>query len=98
MAKEGGIESILPLIKERVLLTLLIGHAQNEFAESLLKVQLPFIKCYTLQQALDCLYSQSNASGTVLLSPACASLDQFKDFEHRGEEFVRLVTEKFSNE
>lgn len=96
MAKEGGIEPILPLIKERVRLTLLIGHAQNEFAESLAKMNLPFVKCHTLEQALDYLHNQANASGVVLLSPACASLDQFKDFEHRGEEFRRLVTEKFS--
>lgn len=98
MAKEGGIEPILPLIEDRVRLTLLIGHAQNEFAESLAKMNLPFIKCHTLEQALDYLHNQANASGVVLLSPACASLDQFKDFEHRGDEFRRLATEKFSEE
>jgi UDP-N-acetylmuramoylalanine--D-glutamate ligase len=98
VAKEGGIEKILPLIRERVRLTLLIGQAQNEFAESLSKMQLPFVKAYTLEQALDYLYNKGNASGTVLLSPACASFDQFKNFEHRGDEFIRLVKEKFGTD
>jgi UDP-N-acetylmuramoylalanine--D-glutamate ligase len=32
------------------------------------------------------------ASPVVMLSPACASFDQFRDFEHRGAEFKRLFT------
>ncbi len=98
IAKDGGIDGILPLIKERVRLTLLIGHAQEQFADALAKLQLPFIKCGTLDQALNFLYEQANANGIVLLSPACASLDQFKDYEHRGDEFIRLVNEKFGSD
>ncbi|MDF3047511.1 MAG: murD [Candidatus Midichloriaceae bacterium] len=98
IAKDGGIDSLLPLIKERVRLTLLIGHAQEQFAEVLTNLQLPFIKCGTLENALNFLYEQANASGIVLLSPACASMDQFKDYEHRGDEFIRMVNEKFGSD
>ena len=35
--------------------------------------------------------AEAEPGDVVLLSPACASFDQFKDFVHRGEEFRRLV-------
>lgn len=47
----------------------------------------------TMEQAMRLLASCVRAGDMVLLSPACASLDQFKNFEHRGDRFVQLAKE-----
>lgn len=47
----------------------------------------------TLAQAMTLIAQQVSPGDVVLLSPACASLDQFRSFEHRGDEFARLVEE-----
>ena len=44
-----------------------------------------------LATALHKIAARAEPDEVVLLSPACASYDQFRDFEHRGEEFRRLV-------
>ena len=49
----------------------------------------------TMEQAVEALRPLLQAGDLVLLSPACASLDQFVSFEKRGEAFVRLA--KLSN-
>ena len=52
------------------------------------------IKCIvnnTLNEALQCAYENSNEGDVILLSPACASWDQYKSFEDRGKEFKELV-------
>ena len=97
LAKEGGITSLLPLIQTNVVLTLLIGTAQLAFAQTLNELNLPYVLAGTLEKALNYLNNIPNAKGVVLFSPACASMDQFKNYEHRGEEFRRLVIEKFSD-
>ncbi len=47
----------------------------------------------TLQQALEWCWSRSQSGDRILLSPACASLDQFRDYAHRGESFRQMVAE-----
>jgi UDP-N-acetylmuramoylalanine--D-glutamate ligase len=49
------------------------------------------VSCGTLQRAVEEARKRSAAGDVVLLSPACASYDQFKNFEHRGESFKALV-------
>ena len=67
-----------------------IGEAGELFA-SLLGPHMPVAKCETLENAVNRAAEDSQAGDTVLLSPACASFDQFRDFEQRGETFRRLV-------
>jgi UDP-N-acetylmuramoylalanine--D-glutamate ligase len=67
-----------------------IGEAGELFAK-LLAPHMPVTNCETLENALNHAARDSHAGDTVLLSPACASFDQFKDFEQRGDRFKDLV-------
>ncbi|HXY89896.1 MAG TPA: UDP-N-acetylmuramoyl-L-alanine--D-glutamate ligase, partial [Xanthobacteraceae bacterium] len=72
----------------------LIGEASDDFAATL-EGQVPYAKCNTLEVAVtkateDAVHS-SEAHPVVLLSPACASFDQFPNFEVRGDRFHELV-------
>jgi UDP-N-acetylmuramoylalanine--D-glutamate ligase len=67
-----------------------IGEAGELFAK-LLAPHMPVTNCETLENALNHAARDSQAGDTVLLSPACASFDQFRDFEQRGDRFKDLV-------
>ena len=73
----------------------LIGTAEEEIAQWLSAKKIPFTRCGTLEKATDLAHalaqSEKLQGATVLLSPACASFDQFRSFEHRGEVFVARV-------
>jgi UDP-N-acetylmuramoylalanine--D-glutamate ligase len=47
----------------------------------------------SLDSAIEQAYALAKPAGVVLLAPACASFDQFRDYEERGETFRRLVGE-----
>jgi UDP-N-acetylmuramoylalanine--D-glutamate ligase len=92
--KEGGITSLAAYFP-RIARAYLIGEASEAFAATL-QGQVPCERSGTLEAALAA--ARRNAAAApgpgeriVLLSPACASYDQFKSFEHRGDEFRRLV-------
>jgi UDP-N-acetylmuramoylalanine--D-glutamate ligase len=54
--------------------------------------------CGTLREATHAALSAVSDGGVLLLSPGCASFDEFADFEHRGREFKRYVCDYFNND
>jgi UDP-N-acetylmuramoylalanine--D-glutamate ligase len=93
--KEGGIEPLRPLFA-KIAKAYLIGAATEEFARSLADGP-PFERCGTLDVATAAAARDAAASEAaepvVLLSPACASYDQFANFEKRGDRFRALVAD-----
>lgn len=91
-AKAGGIGPLADLFN-RVETAYLIGEAAEPFAETI-GDRAPVRQCETVGQAVQAAFADAAASGrdeVVLFSPACASFDQFSDFEQRGEAFRRAV-------
>jgi len=68
-----------------------IGEAGPMFADLLEARGIAVTRAETLENAVKCARKDSQAGETVLLSPACASFDQFRDFEARGDAFKALV-------
>jgi UDP-N-acetylmuramoylalanine--D-glutamate ligase len=67
-----------------------IGEAGPLFAK-LLEPHIPVERCEMMGSAVHSAFSQAQPGDVVLLSPACASFDQFKDFEARGDAFKAIV-------
>ena len=94
LAKDGGIEPLRPLFKH-VRKAYLIGEAAEDFAVSL-SGAVAHELCSTLDVAVDAAARDALASkageAVVLLSPACASFDQYPSFDVRGDAFCKLVS------
>jgi UDP-N-acetylmuramoylalanine--D-glutamate ligase len=92
-AKSGGIEPLAPFFP-KIAKAYLIGAAADTFSQTLAG-QVPHVLAGDLQTAVHLAAEDAALDGrgepTVLLSPACASFDQFADFEARGEAFRRAV-------
>lgn len=78
------------LVRERVKLILTIGEDAVRITEELGDCA-PVLQCETLAVAVADAREKARPGDTVLLSPACASYDQFQNFEDRGEQFKLLV-------
>ena len=89
-------DNILDLKKyfTKIKYTFLIGSSSDEFA-NLLEGKLNYCKCNSLENAFYKAYNKAkidsiNNKSVVMLSPACASFDQWKNFEERGDYFCKL--------
>jgi UDP-N-acetylmuramoylalanine--D-glutamate ligase len=95
IAKAGGITSLTPFFP-RIEKAYLIGEAADEFSQTLAG-KAPFELCGTLDKAVVAAARDAVNSGladaVVLLSPACASFDHYRNFEIRGDAFVKHVSE-----
>ena len=79
----------------RVKQAFLIGNAAQEFAASLegkVKTEISGDLETAVRAAFAAARAEGREGSVVLLSPACASFDQFKDFEARGDAFKEIVT------
>jgi UDP-N-acetylmuramoylalanine--D-glutamate ligase len=91
--KTGGIASLADYFS-KIRKAYLIGEATEEFAATL-EGQVPFVRAETIDKAVLLAAADASVSDlaepVVLLSPACASFDQFRNFEERGKAFSAAV-------
>jgi UDP-N-acetylmuramoylalanine--D-glutamate ligase len=88
--KEGADYAPLrPLLAERSRAVLCFGASGPEIAQALSGLEVELLP--GLAQAVDRAGQLARPGDSVLLSPACASFDEFRNFEHRGEVFAALA-------
>jgi len=88
LGKEGGIAALQPHLGA-VVKAYLIGHSARDFALQIGAT--PHEICETMERAVARAAAEAQPGDTVLLAPAAASFDQYRDFEKRGEDFSARV-------
>ncbi len=88
--KGADLSVLAPLVARKARRVYLIGESAEDFAQ-VLAGAVPLLSTGTLDRAIDAAAALAQAGEVVVLSPACASFDQFKNFEHRGRTFKELV-------
>lgn len=88
--KGADLRELAPAVARKARRVYLIGEAAGEL-EAVLEGTAPLIRAGTLEAAVSRAASTARPGEVVLLSPACASFDQFRDFNDRGDAFQRLA-------
>jgi UDP-N-acetylmuramoylalanine--D-glutamate ligase len=90
-SKGQDFATLAPLVADRCRSVYLIGEAAPALAAALASTGVPVSDAGELDRAVGFARAEAHAGDVVLLSPACASYDQYRDFEERGEHFRALV-------
>ena len=91
--KGGGFAALAPAVAARCAACYLIGQAAPALARDLAAAGVELVECGDLARAVRAAADRARPGEVVLLAPACASFDQYRDFEERGEHFRALVGE-----
>lgn len=93
LSKDVGYDALIPYLP-RIASAFLVGKAAKEIAAFLATHKIPHTLCETLERAVPAANAAAKtdrSAKVVLLSPACASFDQYRSFEKRGDHFRELV-------
>ena len=88
--KDADLAALTPMVRRKARRAYLIGEAARDF-ERALDGAVAYEVAETLDRAVRSAAGQAQAGEAVVLSPACASFDQFRNFVHRGQVFQELV-------
>lgn len=88
--KGGSYDSLIPLVKEKVRALILFGESRRHIADHLGDLTNTWL-VENLEEAVRVATSICKPGDVVLLSPACASFDQYRNYEERGKHFESLV-------
>jgi len=88
--KDSDYTQLRTALREKAILALLIGAAAEKI-EKQIEGSVALRRVGTLEDAVHSAYHTAHSGDVVLLAPACASFDQFQNYEHRGRIFKELV-------
>lgn len=95
----GGVDKgndyaeLLPLVRERVKTLICLGKENAKLIQAFGGVVNELCETQAMEEAVQLAFEQAQEGSVVLLSPACASFDLFKNYEDRGRQFVKAVHE-----
>lgn len=94
--KGTDLEPLVRSCEENVKAVVCFGEARSRFVQAFddLEASIPVLEAEDMESALDGAIGIAEAGDIVLLSPACASFDEFSCFEERGDKFKLLVRER----
>jgi UDP-N-acetylmuramoylalanine--D-glutamate ligase len=79
---------LAPAVKARARAAVLIGRDGARIAAALERCEVPLARASSMEEAVESAFALASPGDSVLLSPACASFDMFRDYRHRGEVFA----------
>ncbi len=82
---------LAPAVKARARAVILIGRDADKLAQAIAGSGVPVERAAGMEEAVQAAFRASRAGDAVLLSPACASYDMFRNYAHRGEAFAAAV-------
>ncbi|HYE35825.1 UDP-N-acetylmuramoyl-L-alanine--D-glutamate ligase [Methylocaldum sp.] len=88
--KDAEFSILRPVVAEKVRAAVLMGK-DAPLLEQALKDVVPTVRVENMRQAVQAARSLARSGDSVLLAPACASLDQYKDYQERGRVFTEAV-------
>ena len=95
--KGASYAPLYDLAQKKVHTIICMGVDNKRLEESFTGVVPTIISCHSFVEAMEAVVRSAKEGDTVLLSPACASFDLFKSYEHRGREFKQWIRENILN-
>ena len=89
--KGNNYKELMPLVREKVKAIICLGEDNSKIVDAFGNVVDLMVETYAMEEAVKVAYKIAERGDTVLLSPACASFDLFKNYEDRGNQFKEAI-------